>query len=544
MSRRILPLFLLALVALVVASPLLLGWHHRAALQRYKAALRASGQLKTLAEARPQPLTNAANGAPALTKLLALLPELPPALQPVPARGLPPGTRRVTWMEPTLPSDELTNLWPELRSFLGTNAVDLARLRSVLEAPVLEFTVPYEAGVSMALGHLVKIKRTVQFLSADALLRLHDGQSEIALADTLAGIHLVARWNREPLLITQLVRIAIAAIMANSTWEALQFQGWSDADLGALQQAWQELDLTALSDAMFTMEAAEMVDSLERLSTQDLARLSAAMNPSGSGSPDDFIELVKQCFEDPAKGIQALLDRYPRWWAFRMWRRYQIENLVLQQIQAVRGAQRAALATGAWLVPLREAQTNLARLDRLMPPLPGIFLDSSGSAYGTTLKKCAGTEAQRSLVLAAIALERHRLKHGSYPERLAQLIPEFLAAVPRDPMDGLPLRYRRSDDGSFTLYAVGENGRDDGGDPTPTGAALSWQSGKDIVWPKPAALAEGEANRQSRLAPLRAGPAAGIPGTAEEIRQRFLERYEIAAPGPSGTNGPATSPPR
>jgi hypothetical protein len=67
------------------------------------------------------------------------------------------------------------------------------------------------------------------------------------------------------------------------------------------------------------------------------------------------------------------------------------------------------------------------------------------------------------------------------------LVPEFLPAVPVDPADGQPLRYRAAAAGGFTLYSVGEDGVDDGGNPTnrqPASGSLYWQDGKDWVWPK------------------------------------------------------------
>ena len=44
-----------------------------------------------------------------------------------------------------------------------------------------------------------------------------------------------------------------------------------------------------------------------------------------------------------------------------------------------------------------------------------------------------------------------------------ELTPTFLTDMPRDFMDGQPLRYRRNEDGAFTLYSVGQNCLDDGG---------------------------------------------------------------------------------
>lgn len=63
----------------------------------------------------------------------------------------------------------------------------------------------------------------------------------------------------------------------------------------------------------------------------------------------------------------------------------------------------------------------------------------------------------------ACALERYRLAHGSYPETLQALDPEFIQQVPRDIVNGAPLKYRRTDNQGFLLYSVGWNETDDGG---------------------------------------------------------------------------------
>lgn len=62
----------------------------------------------------------------------------------------------------------------------------------------------------------------------------------------------------------------------------------------------------------------------------------------------------------------------------------------------------------------------------------------------------------------ALAIERYRLKYNSHPESLENLVPEFMAEVPRDPFDNQPLRYIRHDVG-YTVYTIGEDGVDNGG---------------------------------------------------------------------------------
>jgi hypothetical protein len=106
--------------------------------------------------------------------------------------------------------------------------------------------------------------------------------------------------------------------------------------------------------------------------------------------------------------------------------------------------------------------------------------------------KASGTavnaETERQMALAAIALKRCQLRHGKLPANLEALVPEFLTALPWDYMSGRPLCYRLKEDGSYMLYSVGLDGKDDGGDPTPTpGGAPSLWGGRDAVWPSPAA---------------------------------------------------------
>lgn len=74
-------------------------------------------------------------------------------------------------------------------------------------------------------------------------------------------------------------------------------------------------------------------------------------------------------------------------------------------------------------------------------------------------------EAERDRVLLAVfALELFSREHGHYPEKLEELVPDFLPAVPEDTHapPKTPLRYRRDGDGAL-IYSVGENGTDDGG---------------------------------------------------------------------------------
>jgi hypothetical protein len=85
-------------------------------------------------------------------------------------------------------------------------------------------------------------------------------------------------------------------------------------------------------------------------------------------------------------------------------------------------------------------------------------------AVDKSLAADARHEATLLTVAVGLACERHRRATGRWPATLAELPKDLLPAVPPDPFDGQPLKYRRTADGAV-VYSVGENRHDDGGQP-------------------------------------------------------------------------------
>jgi hypothetical protein len=82
------------------------------------------------------------------------------------------------------------------------------------------------------------------------------------------------------------------------------------------------------------------------------------------------------------------------------------------------------------------------------------------------VRSCATAEdratMQFELDRLAFALAAYRADHGSYPARLADLVPQYVTTVPNDIFNASELHYRPKG-GGFLLYSVGANGKDDGG---------------------------------------------------------------------------------
>jgi hypothetical protein len=137
--------------------------------------------------------------------------------------------------------------------------------------------------------------------------------------------------------------------------------------------------------------------------------------------------------------------------------------------------------------------TNWLRnhLDDVLASMLGAESVQSVSRVWERVLSC---EVARTVAIAAIAVKRYQLRHGSLPPDLNALVPEFLPAVPRDPVDGHPLRYQVLPRDTFLLYSIGSDNIDNGGDPNPAPGSktFQWQRGRDWVWPQPATPQEIE----------------------------------------------------
>ena len=73
------------------------------------------------------------------------------------------------------------------------------------------------------------------------------------------------------------------------------------------------------------------------------------------------------------------------------------------------------------------------------------------------------SQTRMRLLVCDLAIRLYRQEEGADPEELADLVPEYLPAVPEDPFSGRPLVYRRTETG-YLLYSVGPDETDNGGE--------------------------------------------------------------------------------
>jgi hypothetical protein len=401
--------------------------------------------------------------------------------------------------------------WMEVRS----QAISLSELageteakRSELDAACdaalsgpIRFNLDASRGRGMLLPHLAPMKSLAEMLAIRTLLDLRDNNKDAAWTNLLALTRLVTAWQPEPVVISRLVQFEFVTIICDGTWQALQARDWSDDRLARLQQEWESMEfLTNLPETA----------AFDRASAVDLCR--RERKESGALVPT-LAAVMKEALRSPPSAWMSLKSYYGRL-QYLHHGTYADEQALLLFYRDRELELRNAVQAGSWsAMRVLPGVTNPPRFtspyqSQLQANLKmgGFAATMAGRPGGGWLARAAEAEARRQLMVTAIALERYRGRHKSYPKSLRELAPEYLKEPPMDFMDGQPLRYRLTDDGHFVLYSIDLDGIDHGG---------QWQQQKrmrmrfsgtrnyflpqqaaDLIWPRPASAAEVESLRE------------------------------------------------
>ena len=333
-------------------------------------------------------------------------------------------------------------------------------LRQAARLRYSRFPLEYDADdpAAVLLPHLARFKGCAKVLQLRACAELQLGQTEKALDDVSLSLRMVEALRTEPILISHLVRIAVVNITLQPVWEGLADHRWSDKQLRALDQELGKLDL--LADYRLAMRGEQAFSA----GTTDYLRRTRSLDGISGGSDNS----------PDAGRISRLI---PSGWF------YQNEL-------------RCGRFMVKWYVPLADQEqriispTSVRRADAALASeishrnpfnvIEGMFIPALSGA----VRKFALGQVNVYLARVACALERYRIAHGSYPESLALLAPQWMETIPHDVINGQPLHYERTPDGRFLLYSVGWNETDDGGKVALGKNGLDIQQG-DWVWQVP-----------------------------------------------------------
>jgi hypothetical protein len=488
-----------------IATILISVIHHyqlKAEVNAYIAQLKAQGEPMDLAQVLPPTVPVEQNDAPSFLKATAPLEtnwDVMESNPPPSMRIVIPGRAMVGWAQPDIRESDGTNSWDDLEAALDKERDALDSVLQITNCPQLDFNLSYASGFDhMKFTSLVPPKKAAQVLSADAMLALHRGDTDTAVRDTHAMLLLANAMQHDRLEITELVRVAIANIAITKVWEILQTTNVTDGQLAELQS-----DSTNFDFVRSEANALEMERAVGELMLARWRGSSAGLQP--------YLDLVSQAQDslgigDDDKSLRSRIKVRGLIFLWRYWWSYPDELRYLKGYEASLNAVRSVQSGSTFLDAIQTQNKTMSKIGISSVDTDEIaaslfentnfrwLMSQTISDLGLFNQIVMRTEVAKQLVTTAIALKRYQIKNASYPATLDELVHEFLPSVPLDPVDGKPLRYRLNADGTFLLYSVGPNGKDDGGNPSNTDGKFSamWpnRNALDWVWPQPATAEE------------------------------------------------------
>lgn len=312
--------------------------------------------------------------------------------------------------------------WAELeatRKLLGECGAELQAIRAAAAAGgQARFPIDLSAGIHTLLPLTQESRQVARVLALDAWVSAHDGNGTRTLEDVKGIFALSDALRGEPLLISQLVRIAVYAVGCETVARLMPHCAWSDADLQSLQSVAQAARFKEEMARAYMGERATCLTALDDMPLGPLRQANAR-------------EMVRL--------FQSSIDSFSGPWVEIIARQEELNDEVMK---------------------IQNGMINRMRMAGVVTLLPALRQASVAGARGETRQKC---------LIAAIAAERYRLQHHRYPESLAE-IKSLLANGPTaeavdmlDPFDGRPLRYKVEKQ-RLVIYSVGDDKKDDGGD--------------------------------------------------------------------------------
>jgi hypothetical protein len=334
-----------------------------------------------------------------------------------------------------------------------------ALIRQALQRPYARMEGNYAEPEQIPIPNFLAVRTLAQTLGARAQCHFLLGQPEEALRDlTLLNdsCRHVMEENKPMTLMSAMINVAVRGLSAGVIADGMRLQVWREPQLAALEEQLKQINLLLPVKQAFETERALMSYYLETAPSKRMVELV-------------FDQPARKLTSSEALEKSVLAEFIPRGWIYKnlavgvnFYARVTASLDPANQIvffDKMSAADRDMAATLSHWSPY-----NFILL-RMIPNLNRAF---QTTAHNQTLVHQA---------LIACALERYRLARGEYPVTLDALIPQFIDMIPHDVIGGQLPHYRRAADGTFILYSIGWNGRDNGGVRGKSNAEGDW------VWP-------------------------------------------------------------
>lgn len=290
------------------------------------------------------------------------------------------------------------------------------------------FPIRFTDGANMPLPHADRLRAATRLLALEAAVAAHRGQTDAAVDAVMAMFAAARSIEQEPILVMQLMRMAIGASARGRVEWLLSAAALDDAQLARLDA---ELAASSYGEPMRRALVGERVIGTEGFSNlalvlpltpQELSRM-----PRSTKDKPTYLQLMRETIAAFEKDGPA--------------------------------RKQAAAAADARVIELTRTWNAKRTYPITLSIMPPVIACAEAANRN---------DGERDAARAAVAVERFFRSEGRLPSKLNELVPRFLGSPPIDPCDGQPLRYR-VEAAEYLVYSVGPNGVDDGGRLAPTG---------------------------------------------------------------------------
>ena len=441
--------FVIAMVIVAFASFTIWRWQLRREINARNAAIRANGLPVDWEDLKkwPKEVSDAENAALIYTNAIAQLD--------------PEGATNRRIELPARSGPYSVELRAVLANEVAKNraALDIAYTASTLSDA--RYPIKDIEGPATKLPHLSDLKRIVQLLEYEAILKAQSGDARGAAKAVDASLHVARSLDNEPFFISQLVGAGSLTTSCDGLERILCRVPLSDELLGQLSA--QLVSAEATNRFLTGLIGDRALNSeLMRLAQDDMRRFIAIANQGvGDGEKTDLPS------RNPGIGWRFL-------GVFERDRNFYLR------------AMETNIEVATALPPVSLSMTN--EMEKLIKQAQsGVYLLSSMllPASSRLAERDASSRATLRTAIAAIAIERWRNAHqGIIPNSLDDLVPSFLPSAPLDPFNGQPLKFKKTAKG-YVVYSIGPDRQDDGGKEKPPRSAkvpLKQQDHFDITF--------------------------------------------------------------
>lgn len=280
------------------------------------------------------------------------------------------------------------------------------------------FPIDYSLGHQTLMPHTQNSRNLARILQLDLEVKAHRNDAAGA-AKTLKALFVLSRCTKhEPIIVAQLVGVAMDGVAKKSLSEKLCLLSFEEGDLRDFRS-----HLQAIRPVQSVRIALLGERAMGFAGMQDLSVIDPKMpkKPAMASDARAFLEYM-------SRYIAALDREFPD---------------ALDEVQKIES-------------DLNHETDNLLKsvqrvLTMLLVPATGALFEAIAKDMSTTAAADAG-----------IAIEFYRRETGKIPSSLGALVPKYLSSVPIDPFTGNPMIYKIDEKG-FKIYSIGKNKVDDGG---------------------------------------------------------------------------------